>query len=149
MVETGWLDALQAGLRSDAGAAIAGVTILDAGGAVSHAGAVVQMPLGFTEHFTTITDGPRRVDYVTGAVFAIRRTAWADLGALDDEYYPAYYEETDYCYRARGRGLGVLYVPAARVRHLQSSRAWRADPLLHWVRPVSYTHLTLPTSDLV
>ena len=113
IVEPGWLAALQAGLLSDPTAAIAGATIFDAGGALNHAGAVIQMPLAFSRHLTTITDRPQRMDCVTGAVFAIRRTAWVDLGALDDEFYPAYYEETDYCYRARCRGLSVLYVPAA------------------------------------
>jgi len=131
MVEPGWLAALHAGFSSDPSAAIAGATIFDASGAVNHAGAVLEMPLAFSHHFTTITEQPRPVDYVTGALFAIRRTAWVDLGALDDEFYPAYFEEADYCYRARRRGLSVLYVPAARARHLQSSRAWREDPLLH------------------
>ena len=28
----------------------------------------------------------------------------------------------------------MLYVPAARVRHLQTSQAWRKDPLLHWTQ---------------
>jgi cellulose synthase/poly-beta-1,6-N-acetylglucosamine synthase-like glycosyltransferase len=74
------------------------------------------------------------MDYVTGAVFAIRRTAWTALGTFDDDFYPAYFEETDYCYRARHRGLKVLYVPEARARHLMSNRAWRLDPLLHCVQ---------------
>lgn len=131
VVETGWLDALLDGMAGDADAAIAGCTIFNPDGTVNHAGARLEPPLAYSHHFTTRLDAPARMEYVTGAVFAVRRTAWARLGPLDADFYPAYYEEADYCYRARRHGLGVLYVPQAAVRHLQSSRAWRADPLLH------------------
>ncbi len=134
LVEAGWLEALCAGLAGDAQAAIAGCTILNADGTVNHAGAQLEMPLAYSHHLTTVTEQPTRVEYVTGAVFAIRRRAWEALGPLDADYYPAYYEEADYCWRARRHGWSVLYVPQARVRHLQSSRAWRADPLLHWTQ---------------
>lgn len=131
LVDAGWLDALCAGLASDPQAAIGGCTIYNADGTVNHAGAALEMPLAYSRHFTTPATAPQRVEYVTGAVFAIRRAAWQALGPLDDDFYPAYYEEADYCYRATSQGWGVLYVPGASAHHLQSSRAWRDDPLLH------------------
>ena len=134
LVEPQWLDALCAGLDGDAEAAIAGCTLLNADGAVNHAGARLDLPLAYSHHLTDVTAAPTRMDYVTGAVFAIRRAAWQMLGPLDEDFYPAYYEEADYCYRARRRGWGVLYVPSAQVRHLQMSRQWRKDPLLHWTQ---------------
>ncbi len=134
LVAPQWLDALCAGLSGDAQAAIAGCTLLNADGAVNHAGARLDLPLAYSQHLTTVTAAPVRVDYVTGAVFAIRRAAWQTLGPLDEDFYPAYYEEADYCYRARRHGWGVLYVPGASARHLQTSQAWRQDPLLHWTQ---------------
>lgn len=134
LVEPGWLDALCAGLAGDAQAAIAGCTLLNADGTVNHAGARLELPLAYSHHLTAVTAAPTRMDYVTGAVFAIRRTAWQALGPLDEDFYPAYYEEADYCYRARRHGWGVLYVPSAEVRHLQTSQEWRKDPLLHWTQ---------------
>jgi GT2 family glycosyltransferase len=131
LVDEGWLDALCAGLADDPQAAIGGCTIYNADDTVNHAGAILELPLAYARHFTTITPTPQRVEYVTGAVFAIRRAAWEGLGSLDADFYPAYYEEADYCYRARRRGWGVRYVPAASAHHLQTSRAWRSDPLLH------------------
>lgn len=134
LVEPGWLVALCAGLAGDERAAVAGCTLLNADGTVNHAGAHLELPLAYSQHLTAVTAAPARMDYVTGAVFAIRRAAWQALGPLDEDFYPAYYEEADYCYRARRHGWGVLYVPAAKVRHLQLSQQWRKDPLLHWTQ---------------
>jgi hypothetical protein len=134
LVEPGWLDALCQGLDADPEAAIGGCTLLNADGSVNHAGAQIAMPSAYSHHLTTVPAVPTRMEYVTGAAFAIRRAAWGAIGAFDADFYPAYYEEADYCYRARQRNWGVLYVPAARVRHLQASQAWRDDPLLHWTQ---------------
>jgi len=133
LVDAGWLDALCAALADDPRAAIAGCTIYNPDGTVNHAGATVEHPLARARHFTDVPAAPARVEYVTGALFAIRRAAWEALGPLDAGFYPAYYEEADYCYRAAAHGWGVLYAPAASAHHLQNSRAWRADPLLHTV----------------
>lgn len=134
LVAQGWLKALCAGLDGDPQAAIAGCTLLNADETVNHAGARLEMPLAYSQHLTTVSAAPVRMDYVTGAAFAIRRQAWETVGPFDEDFYPAYYEEADYCYRARRHGWVVLYVPAAVVRHLQTSQVWRKDPLLHWAQ---------------
>lgn len=134
LVDEGWLDALCAAMAADPQAAIGGCTIYNADGTLNHAGATLELPLAYARHLTTPTAAPARVEFVTGAVFAIRRAAWEALGPLDEEFYPAYYEDADYCYRARKQGWGVLYVPAASAHHLQNSLEWRSDPLLHYAR---------------
>jgi hypothetical protein len=53
------------------------------------------------------------------------------VGRFDEGYYPAYYEDADYCYRARRYGLETAYVPGAEVTHLFSSEAWQADTVKH------------------
>jgi GT2 family glycosyltransferase len=131
LVEDGWLDALLDGLRRQPRFGIAGATILDAGGRVSHAGAFVRRPDAEGVHVTT-TNGdaePKAVDYVTGAVMAITRDAWNAIGRFDEGYYPAYYEDCDYCYRAARRGIATAYVPAARVVHLQGGARATTDPI--------------------
>ena len=132
LVEPGWLDALVSGLDADGGYGIAGCTILNADGSINHAGATIDLPLAFGRHLTDrCVDTPRPADYVTGAIFAVRRTTWNAIGAMDEGFYPAYFEETDYCFRARRHGIAVGYVPRARARHLFSSRAWQQDPIRH------------------
>jgi GT2 family glycosyltransferase len=132
IVEPGWLTALCTGLHAHPEFGVAGCTLLNPDASVNHAGAVLELPLAMGHHLTEIPTTPRTVDYVTGAVFAIRRATWERVGELDDGFYPAYYEETDYCFRARRHGFEIGYVPAARVRHLANSRAWQDDPLEHF-----------------
>ena len=49
-------------------------------------------------------------------------------------------EEIEYCLRLERGGQAILYLPSAGVRHHVGTQRLTA---------VSYTHLTLPTSDLV
>ena len=72
-------------------------------------------------------------DFVTGAAMAIRRDAWNKIGPLDDAFYPAYFEDADYCYRARHKGYEVACATSAAVRHLFSSREWQSDYYRHAV----------------
>lgn len=57
------------------------------------------------------------VDYVTGAAMAIRRDVIDRVGFVSPAYFPAYYEETELCVRARAAGLRVVYAPRAVVSH--------------------------------
>jgi GT2 family glycosyltransferase len=133
LAQAGWLDALLAALEAHPEFGIAGCTIFNADGSINHAGAQLRKPGALGQHLTERGDGqPRAVDYVTGAAMAIRRSTWDTVGPFDEGFYPAYYEEVDYCYRARQHGLAIGYVPTATVRHLFSSREWQHDPIKHW-----------------
>lgn len=133
IVQAGWLEALLDALAAHPEFGIAGCTILNADGTLNHAGAQLRRPLAQGEHLTDRgNDEPRAVDYVTGAAMAIRRATWETIGLFDDGFYPAYYEEVDFCYRARQHGFQIGYVPTALVQHLFSSREWQHDPIRHW-----------------
>lgn len=133
IVNPGWLAALLRTLEGNPEFGIAGCTVFKSDGTVQHAGAVITHPGAYGEHLVDVGDGrPRRVEYVTGAAFAIRRDTWDVVGRFDEGYYPAYYEEGDYCYRARRKGIETVYVPEARVTHLFSSREAHADLVKHW-----------------
>ena len=60
---------------------------------------------------------PRRVDWVSGACFLIRRKAWDDLDGFDESYF-MFLEDVDLCWRAGRLGWNVVYEPAARVTHV-------------------------------
>jgi len=66
-------------------------------------------------------NSPESVDYVCGALMAIRRSTLEKLGGLDEGYSPAYYEETDFCFRVREQGFRVVYWPWACGRHLEGA----------------------------
>lgn len=58
------------------------------------------------------------VGYVLGAVMLIRREVIEKIGVFDPEYYPAYVEEADLCYRARRKGYRSVICHEVRVRHI-------------------------------
>lgn len=58
------------------------------------------------------------LDWVSFACVAIRRDAVERVGDLDERYF-MYFEDMDYCRRARRAGFGVGYAPNARVVHLR------------------------------
>lgn len=133
IVQAGWLDALLDALKMHPEFGMVGCTLFNADGSINHAGAQLRRPIALGEHLTDRGgDQPRAVDYVTGAALAIRRSTWDTIGLFDDGFYPAYYEEVDYCYRARRHGLEIGYAPAATVQHLFTSREWQHDPIKSW-----------------
>ena len=58
----------------------------------------------------------RRVDWVLGAAFLIRRAAFDALKGFDPSYF-MYFEEVDFCSRARRAGWEIWYVPTADAIH--------------------------------
>ncbi len=58
----------------------------------------------------------RTVDFIAGCGLLITRTAIGRVGLIDERYF-MYWEETDWCWRARKAGFDVRWVPAAQMRH--------------------------------
>jgi GT2 family glycosyltransferase len=64
------------------------------------------------------------VDWVLGAAMLIRVSMLPRVGGpLDPEYFPAYVEEADLCYRAKLGGYSCRIVHSVRVRHLGGQSA--------------------------
>ena len=60
----------------------------------------------------------RRCDYCSGGSLLIRKDVWDQLGRVRSEsYYPAYFEDVDFCLRAAEAGWETWYQPLAEVRH--------------------------------
>jgi GT2 family glycosyltransferase len=133
LVHEGWLTAVIATFAQSPQTGIVGGLIFHADGSLDHAGAYISRPRAYGVHETAVTNpsAPYPVDYVTGALFAIRRAAWQTIGPLDDSFYPGYFEESDYCYRARHHGYEIFCAPDIQATHLRSSRTWQQDPLRH------------------
>jgi N-acetylglucosaminyl-diphospho-decaprenol L-rhamnosyltransferase len=56
-------------------------------------------------------------DWASGASLLVRRAVFEAIGLLDDNYF-MYFEEVDFCLRARRAGWSCWYVPHAQVVHL-------------------------------
>ncbi len=80
-------------------------------------GSVVPLP---------VPEEATRVDWLAGASMLIRADVFRDIGAFDDTFF-LYYEETDFCRRARAAGWQTWYVPASRVTHIGSASTGMKD----------------------
>jgi len=64
-----------------------------------------------------VSDDVVETGWVAGASMIIRKKVFDDAGLLDESYF-MYFEEVDFCLRARRAGWRCMYVPASRVVHL-------------------------------
>ena len=58
-----------------------------------------------------------QIDWVAGASMLIRRQVFDAIGLLDENYF-MYYEEVDFCWRAKEAGWSCWYAPQSHVVHL-------------------------------
>jgi N-acetylglucosaminyl-diphospho-decaprenol L-rhamnosyltransferase len=58
------------------------------------------------------------VDWICGASMLIRPQVFTAIGGMDENYF-LYFEETDFCYRAKQAGFATWYVPESRVMHIR------------------------------
>ncbi len=65
-------------------------------------------------------DRPRDVDWVSGALLFLRRSALDSVGGWDERYF-MYLEDVDLCWRLRRIGWRVAYEPSGRVTHVQGA----------------------------
>ncbi|MCX8037703.1 MAG: glycosyltransferase family 2 protein [Candidatus Sumerlaeia bacterium] len=108
-------------------AAVFGCKILypDARRTFWHAGGIVH-PNGMTGHRgkdepdTGQYDSVCEIDYASGCAIAVRRDVLERFGGFNEDYWPGYFEEVDFCWRARRAGYRILYVPRAVVYHHES-----------------------------
>lgn len=64
-----------------------------------------------------VPEGRCETDWVAGASMIVRREVFGAAGLLDEGYF-MYFEELDFCLRAKRAGWPCWYVPASRVVHL-------------------------------
>lgn len=62
--------------------------------------------------FTT----PHVVEWISGCAIMIRRAVIEQVGGLDERFF-YYWEETEWCLRARKRGWMIMHIPEAKLWH--------------------------------
>jgi len=102
-------------------AAAYGATIyeLSAPGRIWYSGGSISRLTLEARHETAPADAPgtpRPTDFITGCCLMFRSDALRGIGLLDRDFF-AYYEDVDWCLRAKAAHERVLYVPAAVLRH--------------------------------
>jgi GT2 family glycosyltransferase len=74
-----------------------------------------------------VPSGPGPIDWVAGACMIIRREVFEAIGLMDEGYF-MYFEEVDFCHRARRASWPCWYFPPARVVHLVGRSSGVTDP---------------------
>lgn len=133
LVRPGALRALRDAARARPDAGIIGPGILTAGGAPDPSFFRVAGPVSellraansrpvtrLLRRFDTLlphTEQPLEPGWIGFACALVRREVIQSVGLLDDGYF-MYFEDVDYCRRARQAGWKILYWPQAKVVHL-------------------------------
>lgn len=98
------------------------VCFYDAGNVIQSAGGHLNMSLGmpslidYRKLDNNKHQSVRDVDFVSGCCMLIKVKTIRDIGLIDEKYF-CYWEETDFCVKARNIGYRVVCVPSAKVRH--------------------------------
>jgi GT2 family glycosyltransferase len=83
--------------------------------------------------------GPRPMDYAPCCGLLIRRAVLERVGLLEERFF-IYYEDLDFCIRAKASGFELLNVPDARVWHKVSASAGEGTPLQKYYLARSSVH---------
>jgi GT2 family glycosyltransferase len=62
----------------------------------------------------------REIDYPEGSCLLMKREAVDMIGLLPEVYF-MYFEEAEWCYRAKKHGYKIWYVPTARIIHVHAA----------------------------
>jgi N-acetylglucosaminyl-diphospho-decaprenol L-rhamnosyltransferase len=57
------------------------------------------------------------VEQPAGAFLMIRRDVWRTLNGFDEGFHPVWFEDVDFCKRARDVGVQIEFVPSVRAAH--------------------------------
>jgi hypothetical protein len=102
---------------------------------------------------------PLEVETIVGAFMLIRKSIWDTLGGLDERFF-FFFEETDFCLRARRKNFRVVHLPDVRVWHGQGQTAkqisigarieyWRSRYIYFAKNHCASTRLVLTTGLMV
>ncbi len=122
-LRTGALDELARTFTELPGIGVAGAKLINTDGTLQEAGGIIQrLGNGLNWGLGGVAADPqycylRDADYVSGAALMIPRTLFGTMRGFDEIYAPAYYEDTDLCFKVRQAGLRVVVQPLAEVVH--------------------------------
>ncbi len=70
---------------------------------------------------------PHQVDWISGCAIMLKREVIEKIGGLDERYF-YYWEETEWCIRARKAGWEIWLIPQAKIWHKGVQRDYQPSP---------------------
>jgi GT2 family glycosyltransferase len=128
----GWLSALLRTLRDHPDVGVVGGRLVYPDGRLQEAGGVIFSD-GSAANFGNGDGDPdapeysflRDVDYVSAALLATPRSLMSDIGGIDPIWGFGYYDDADYAFKVRARGLRTVYQPESVIIHIEGGSAGR------------------------
>jgi GT2 family glycosyltransferase len=126
VVDPDWLTRLQEIAYADATTGVVGTRLVDGDGRINHLGSFMQ-PVsvygqqeggGEIDINQCVRDRP--VECVVFAQAYLRRDCIDKVGNLDEAFF-AYFEDTDYCFRAHTAGFGIVYAGSVSPVHFHNT----------------------------
>lgn len=126
-----FIETMKMNFEDDPKLAVIGAKLYNTNGTIQHAGGYYI----YGKKFVNYGDGQSEEQFkphdrryypeeVTGAVFALRKKAWEEIGGFDEKYI-FYNEDPEFCYQAWEKGYKVLYDPNIRAIHQRGgSTGW-------------------------
>ncbi len=84
--------------------------------------------IGFGQDDSSQYNFIREVDFISGTAMLIRKEVFQQIGLFEEKYF-LYYEDVEFCYRAKKEGFKIIYVPTATVIHQGSVSLKKNSPL--------------------
>ncbi len=133
VVDPNFLSAFLDASRAEPKAKILGAKIYryDKKNTIDHLGGMWNPNIGEFVSLKKDTEHMQKVDYVCGAALFMHRSVPEDIGLLEPSFF-LFWEETDFCCRARRRGFEVWTAPKAKIWHKVSSSFTGGKPQMHY-----------------
>lgn len=120
-----WLEPLVTLIESDSAIGMVGSKLIYADGKLQEAGGICWCD-GTAWNYGNRQDASapeynyvKDVDYISGASLMIRKTLWEEIGGFDENFAPAYCEDSDLAFEVRKHGYRVVYQPKSVVVHFE------------------------------
>jgi GT2 family glycosyltransferase len=114
-----WLEDLVNFSEKSKDIGIVGCKLLYENGKIQHTGGYVNNA-GIGRNLTFNITKPKEVQYATGAALLIKKEVIDAVGFLDESFYPIYFEEVDFCFRARKIKYRIFVYPEVKILHHES-----------------------------
>lgn len=124
-IQLGSIEAAIDRFRRDPEVGVIGGKLIRTNGLLQEAGAIIYRDGSVAGYMRDASpDAPeanfvRRVDFCSGAALFTRIELFRMIGGFDEDYIPAYYEETDYCVKVWKSGYEVVYDPSVTAIHYE------------------------------
>ena len=92
------------------------------------------LPIRFPDRkLASARHNPFRLDYITACGMLVRREVFEEIGSFDERYF-MYFEDADFCQRARQAGYEIWCAPQAKMWHKVSLSARKEKAITRYLQ---------------